>query len=219
MSFRTILWHLLCAQGLGKCCQCLLLFQGLWCRAVELLLGTVELFQIAPGQEVICLRTSTGLGSRFRSEETVGTPGGTHGGVQWMRAPEWLVDSLNAPALTNERIYGHLCVFWSPTKPPLKPLSFPHYPIFASNVLTTRFALDVRCDSRFGVVPEAFHLVGEALCQWRLVDHKQSLAVRVSRRVRPVEASSYHGFVVDHGELVVQLVATGKAGVPTPLRA
>ena len=27
---------------------------------------------------------------------------------------------------------------------------------------------------------------------------------------RPVEASSNHGFVVDHGKLVVELVATGE---------
>ena len=100
MIFCTIRTRLLCAQGLRKCCQCLLLFQGLWRRAGELLLGIVELFQIAPGQEVICLLASKQLGFRVRSGEAVGKPVGTLDGVQWMRAPEWSVDPLSviAPA-------------------------------------------------------------------------------------------------------------------------
>ena len=80
--------RLLCFQDLRKCCQYLLLFQGLCCRADELLLGTVQLYQIAPGLEVICLRTSRVMGSRLRSGEAVGKLVGTPDGVQWMRDPE-----------------------------------------------------------------------------------------------------------------------------------
>ena len=61
-----------------------------------LLLGTVELSQVAPGQEVIYLRTSRGMGFRVRSGEAVGKPVGTPDGVQWIRAREWSVDSLSA---------------------------------------------------------------------------------------------------------------------------
>ena len=43
------------------------------------------------------------------------------------------------------------------------------------------------------------------------MNHQQGLIVGVGRRWAPVEAVCDHGFVVDHGELVVQLVATSKA--------
>ena len=72
---------------------------------------------------MICLRTSRGTDSRVRSGEVVGKPVGTPDGVQWMRGPEWSVDPLNVLALALGRIYGYWGVFWSPTKPPLKPLS------------------------------------------------------------------------------------------------
>ena len=104
MIFCTIRSRLLCAQGLRKCCQCPLLFPGLWCRADELWLGTVELFQIALGQGVICLRTSRAMGFRVRSGAAVGKPVGTPDGVQWMRVPEWSVDPQSAIALALGRI-------------------------------------------------------------------------------------------------------------------
>ena len=44
------------------------------------------------------------------------------------------------------------------------------------------------------------------------MDHQQGFIVGVSSGGRPIEAPPDHGFVVDHGELVVQLVSTGKAG-------
>ena len=44
------------------------------------------------------------------------------------------------------------------------------------------------------------------------MEHQPGFIVGVSSRVRPIEAPSEHGFVVDHGELVVQLVASGDAG-------
>ena len=44
------------------------------------------------------------------------------------------------------------------------------------------------------------------------MDHQQGFIVGVSSGGRPIEAPRDHGFVVDHGELVVQLVSTGKAG-------
>ena len=40
------------------------------------------------------------------------------------------------------------------------------------------------------------------------MDHQQGFIVGVSSRGRPVEGSCDHGFVIDHGELVVQLLAT-----------
>ena len=44
------------------------------------------------------------------------------------------------------------------------------------------------------------------------MDHQQCLIVGVCSRGRPIEGSCDHGFVVDHSELVMQLVATGEAG-------
>ena len=43
------------------------------------------------------------------------------------------------------------------------------------------------------------------------MDDQQGFIVGVSSQGRPVEGSCDHCFVVDHRELVVQLVATGKA--------
>ena len=44
------------------------------------------------------------------------------------------------------------------------------------------------------------------------MDHQQGFIVGVSSRGRPVEGSGDHFAVVDHGELVVELVATDEAG-------
>ena len=44
------------------------------------------------------------------------------------------------------------------------------------------------------------------------MDHQQGFIVGVSSRGRPVEGSFDHFVVIDHGELVVQLVAARKAG-------
>ena len=44
------------------------------------------------------------------------------------------------------------------------------------------------------------------------MNHQQGFVVGVSSRGRPIEGTSDHRFVIDHRELVVQLVATGKAG-------
>ena len=43
------------------------------------------------------------------------------------------------------------------------------------------------------------------------MDHQQGFVVGVSSRGRPVEASCNDCFLVDHGELVMQLVASGEA--------
>ena len=43
------------------------------------------------------------------------------------------------------------------------------------------------------------------------MDRHQGFVVGVSRRGRPIEGSSNHFFVVDHSELVVELVAPGEA--------
>ena len=42
------------------------------------------------------------------------------------------------------------------------------------------------------------------------MDDQQGFIVGVSSRGRPVEGPFDHGFVVDHGELVMQLVAVGE---------
>ena len=38
---------------------------------------------------------------------------------------------------------------------------FPLCPISASNLLTLKFALDVRCDPQFSALPEVIHFSGE----------------------------------------------------------
>ena len=43
------------------------------------------------------------------------------------------------------------------------------------------------------------------------MNDQQGFVVGVSSRGRPVEGSCDHGFVIDHGEFVMQLVAAGKA--------
>ena len=44
------------------------------------------------------------------------------------------------------------------------------------------------------------------------MDHQQGFVVGVSSRGRPIEGTSDHRFVIDHRELVVELVAAGEAG-------
>ena len=44
------------------------------------------------------------------------------------------------------------------------------------------------------------------------VDDYQGFVIGMCSRWRPVEAAGDHSFVVDHGELVMQLVAAGEAG-------
>ena len=67
-------------------------------------------------------------------------------------------------------------------------------------------------DPQFSAVPEAIHLPGEVFGELGRVDKQQGFIVGVSSGRRPVEGSRDDCAVVDHGELVVQLVATGKAG-------
>ena len=43
------------------------------------------------------------------------------------------------------------------------------------------------------------------------MDHQQGFVVGVGSRGRPIEGSSDHFAVVDHGELVVELVSAGEA--------
>ena len=44
------------------------------------------------------------------------------------------------------------------------------------------------------------------------MNDQQGFVVGVCSRGRPIEAPRDHGFVVDHSELVVELVAAGEAG-------
>ena len=44
------------------------------------------------------------------------------------------------------------------------------------------------------------------------MDQQQHLIVLMGGTRAPVEAASDHGLAIDHSELVVQLVAAGKAG-------
>ena len=59
--------------------------------------------------------------------------------------------------------------------------------------------------------------MGEVLGELGCVDHLKCFVVGMSGRGRPVEGSCDHFAVVDHGELVVQLVAMGKARGADPL--
>ena len=89
---------------------------------------------------------------------------------------------------------------------------FPLCPISASNLLMFQFALDVWCDPQFCSTPQSIHFTGEVFGELGGLDHQQGFVVGVCRRGAPIEGSRDHGLVVDHGELVVQLVATGEAG-------
>ena len=51
------------------------------------------------------------------------------------------------------------------------------------------------------------------------MDHQQGFVIGVSSRGRPVEGSCDHGFVIDNGELVVELVAAGEARGADPFQA
>ena len=42
------------------------------------------------------------------------------------------------------------------------------------------------------------------------MDHQQGFVVGVSSRGAPIERTCDNSFVIDHGELVMQLVATGE---------
>ena len=42
---------------------------------------------------------------------------------------------------------------------------FPLHPILASNLLTIKFALNVRCDPQFCSIPGAINLVGEVFSE------------------------------------------------------
>ena len=46
------------------------------------------------------------------------------------------------------------------------------------------------------------------------MDNQQRFIVGVSSGGRPIETASDHGFVVDHGELVMEFVATGESRNP-----
>ena len=84
------------------CCRYLWLSLDRSCRAGELLLGTVEPFQIVLVREVICLRTSRARVSPVRSGEVVGMPVGTPDVDQWMTDLEWSFDPLSVDALSAE---------------------------------------------------------------------------------------------------------------------
>ena len=78
--------------------------------------------------------------------------------------------------------------------------------------MTLKFALEVWGDPQFSAFPKAIHFSGEVFRELRGVDHQQGFIVGMSSGGGPIEGTSDHRFVVDHRELVVQLVATGKAG-------
>jgi len=87
-----------------------------------------------------------------------------------------------------------------------------HCSVSASNLLTLKFALDVWCDPQFSALPKVIHFLCEMRSKLRWVNHQQGFVVGVSSRGRPVEESCEHGLVINHRELVVQLVAARKTG-------
>ena len=84
----------------------------------------------------------------------------------------------------------------------------------ASDPLTIEFALDVWCDPQFSALPKSIHLTGEVFGELRWVDHQQGFIVGVCCWRRPIEWSRDHGLVIDHSELVMELVTSGEAGSP-----
>ena len=84
--------------------------------------------------------------------------------------------------------------------------SAPLHPISASNLLIIKFLLDVRCDPQLCGVPETIHFTGKVFGELGGVDHQQCLIVGVCSRGRPIEGSCDHGFVIDHGELVIEIL-------------
>ena len=92
-----------------------------------------------------------------------------------------------------------------------------HCSVSASNLLTLKFAVEVWSDPQFSALPKAIHSSGEMRSELWRGGHLQGLIVGVCCGRRPVEAPRAHCFVVDNGELVVQLVAMGKTGVADAL--
>ena len=69
----------------------------------------------------------------------------------------------------------------------------------------------MRSDPKLSRVPKTIHLPGEVFGELGRVNHEQGFIVGVGSSWGPVEGSSDHCFVVDHSELVMQLVAPGEA--------
>ena len=64
----------------------------------------------------------------------------------------------------------------------------------------------MRRDPQFSSVPEAIHFSGEVFGELVRVDHQNGFVVGVGGRGGPVERSCDHGAVVDHGELVIDIL-------------
>ena len=87
----------------------------------------------------------------------------------------------------------------------------PLNPIPASDPLTVEFPLDVWRDSQFSRVPEAIHFSGEVFGELGRVDHQEGFDVGIRSSWGPVEGSRDHFALVDHSELVVELVTACQA--------
>ena len=72
-------------------------------------------------------------------------------------------------------------------------------------------------DSQFSRVPEAIHFSGEVFSELGRVDHQEGFVVGIRSRWGLVEGSRDHFALVDHSELVMQLVAAGEAWRPNAL--
>ena len=80
----------------------------------------------------------------------------------------------------------------------------------AQRCLTLQFVAHPLGDSQLCVAPQSIYFTGEVFGELGWVDHQQGFVIGMSGRGRPIEWASDHGFVIDHVELVMQLVATNK---------
>ena len=66
-------------------------------------------------------------------------------------------------------------------------------------------------DPQVSPPPHPIDFTAEVLRQLGGMNHQQGFVVGVGGRGRPIEGSSDHFAVIDHGELVVEFVSAGEA--------
>ena len=76
--------------------------------------------------------------------------------------------------------------------------------------MALEFALQAGGDAELGPLPEPVDFGGEVGGELGGVKHQQGFVVLMGRRGAPVEGTGDHGAVVDHRQLVVELVAAGQ---------
>ena len=165
--FEVIFCTILCLQcKVWKCCQCLSLFQGLWCVSGWAFARHCSALSNCPRarSDFLYFHVIGLSGSLWRSSgKPVGIPDGVSG-------CEFLNDPQGAIAVAYGRIYCHWGVFYSLTKPPHKPL-YLHLCLYvlstpsAAGRVTIKFTLNAY--PKFSGLPELIHLKSEVLGELR----------------------------------------------------